>query len=403
MEPEEHLRAEELYRAKEADKRRFLYKDVEEILAHGFLSHTMHLGSNHITLRSSLPDDLYYMNHLMHLPTSIYIRWMIAHHCLMINGYIVSINKQENQAFEIYNKWCKDLPNSVADVLFWNIIGLRNREMRCLQLVQAYCCEDYSRHLWKTYNTDKDWKRCSVIERLWQAYNKSTDQAEAFDLEWEHTKVIAGSMSKKAFDSINNSMKENDRKNRERKQKIIEDAVNAALYGKPEEREKEVLKVKLGDREYDLPVVQGSSSVEDMIQEMKKTMRGEKDYHDLMVEQYDENIRRNRNRMMAERREKLEQAMALREEQEMEGVGISAYTKEQLEEMNIGIKKTSIVTDSMASYLYDRYYKPKIVVGVLGKQGPEQATAANTKKESSQSLQDRISNRNPKLSPGQNK
>ena len=44
---------------READRRRFLYVDVEALLEPGYLSHTLEVGEMVFTLRTMQPSDLY--------------------------------------------------------------------------------------------------------------------------------------------------------------------------------------------------------------------------------------------------------------------------------------------------------------------------------------------------------
>lgn len=403
MTEEEILRAAEEDFRYESEKRRFLYKDVEELIANDFLTHTLHLGGNSVVLRSSLPSDHFILGTLSGVDNYLYMQWFIAHHIYILNGMVISTDKKDNGAFGLYQGWLKDCPEEILEVLFFCIVGLRNRVQRAIRLTYAFCYENYSRSFWRMIGDHKDWSNCSVVSRLWRAFNYQEDLRVLDEREWEHTKVISGSMSKKAFDSINKFLNDSKSKDREKRQREVEGAVNWAFFGEKEEQESPTVKVNYGGQEHELPITtKGSDSAESMIAEMKKVMRGEKDLHDILVEEYHENIRKRREEEMARRRKILEDALERRADEEVTGGTVmTGYTKEQMEQLKLeGSKKTGQLYDAKEGFLYERFIQPKIVVGVLGKTGPEQADNSNTGKVSDnpkESLQDKIAKRSPEL------
>ncbi len=400
MDQEELVEIAEEDLRREADKRRFIYSDVEDIIVHDFLTHTLELDGNIIVLRSSLPRDYHVIQHLDFLSSTSYLAWTIAHHIYSINGFIVSSNKTDNHAFQIYHDLISKFPVQLTEVLFYSLQGLRNRVSRALRLVEAFCYEGYSRTYWTMVKGERDWRNTSVVSRVWRAYNINEDIKKIEDAEWEHTKIIAGSMSKKAFDQIGKFVKDAKNKEKQARQKVIEDAVNWVFYGDDEQKskKKQKQKVVLNGKEYEVPATKGAQSVDEMLDEMRKVMTGEKDLHDMLVDDYHEGIRQRREQIRAQRRKVLEDAIARRAEEEITGgTVIAGYTKEQLEQLNMSReKKTGQVRDEKEGYLFERYFKPKVVPGVLGKTGPEIATKENTSKEK-RSLQDKISSRAPTL------
>lgn len=401
MDQEEFFEIAEEDLKREAEKRRFIYSDVEEIIQQDFLLHEMELEGNNLVLRSALPDDYRVLGCLRFVSEREFICWTISHNIYMLNGFVVSPEKKDNHAFQIYHDFISKLPWSYIEVLYSQIVGLRYRVERCLKLVEAFAYEGYSRNYWQMIKESKNWKNTNIVGRVWKVLNESEDALREEDTHWEQTKVIAGSMSGKAFDQIGKFLKEAKSKQKQIKQRVIEDAVNWVFYGDPEEQKKKEkpLKVVFEGKQYDLPVTKGSATVEDMLDEMKKVMSGEKDFHDMLVEDYHENIRRKREEIRQQRRQALEEAIARRSEEEVTGGTIIAgYTREQLEQLNMSReKKTGQIHDEKETFLYDRYFKPSVVPGVLGKTGPERATQENTSKNlpEKRSLQEQIANRNP--------
>ena len=135
---------------------------------------------------------------------------------------------------------------------------------------------------------------------------------------------------------------------------------------------------------------------------MMRAVRGEKDYHDLLVEQYKEGHRRR----LEEARQKQQAALAaawgddeggLRGETRMVG-----YTPEQLAEINPDMLKKKPNTQRAAvspeQERFTEYLDTEVKVGWIGMGGtPEAANPAPQRKGGGESLQDKISRRIPTL------
>jgi len=383
--------------SREADKRRFIYKDVEVLISENFLTESVLLTDIHVVLRSTLPQDLIVLRTQEILPDKDYLRWFVCHHVYMLNGMVLPTDKSENSAFSLFHGGFSDLQDEIIEVLFYAVLGLRNRVMRAINIVEAFCYERYSRTYWNTLGKEGvSWGNANTCVKIWRTYNQIQDLNEADEQQWQHTRVVSGSMSKGASEAVEKFLKESRRKQEEYRRKVIERAVNWVIYGDPKEEKKAPLKVKVGDKLYDMPTTKGAQTAEELIDEMKKVMSGEKDFHDILVEEYQEKIRKKRQELIEERRRKVEEAIKKREEQEITGGTILAgYTAEQLERTGKGNKPTQKVSDNMESYLYDRFFAPEIKVGVLGKQGPEEANKENTKEKEKGSLQQKIQKRDP--------
>ena len=74
--------------SREADKRRFIYKDVEVLISENFLTESVLLKDNHVVLRSTLPQDLIVLRTQEVLPDKAYLRWFVCHHVYMMNGFV---------------------------------------------------------------------------------------------------------------------------------------------------------------------------------------------------------------------------------------------------------------------------------------------------------------------------
>ena len=270
------------------------------------------------------------------------------------------------------------------------------------RICRAYCHESYSRGRWRLKKTPPGER--NFVQDLWVAHNEAQDAFDADLRRWAHTRAIAGSMSNKAAKALTKSQDEWVKRNEDLGQRTIEDAVNWIIKG--DKSEQKPLTVTIDGKTYDVPTVHSAQSVEDLQAEMERAMRGEKDYHDVMVEQY-KAFHRAR---LAEARKAREEAWAKATEGGGE-VGVTGtsqlvgYTPEQLAELNPDLLKHKPTTRRDGIHpsreVFDRYITSDEQVGWIGTGGmPEAAKVAPDPKEPSDdggSLQERIARRKPRL------
>jgi hypothetical protein len=384
---------------READARRFLYSDVEEMIQRGFLTQHFMVEGVPVVLRTLNPREV--SDLLLRSVQSNEINWMrhhIAASVYMINGYAIEPQYASNQAWYVYNEWVKDLHYEQVLVVYAYITGLRNRVGRATRIVDAFCHERYSRSLWRMSGTPVGER--NIIQRLWAAYNESEDRYDADIRQWQHTRSVVGSMSGKGAKSLLEAENKWEEKRQRRAQRTIEDAVNWLISGEKEDQKP--LLVTVNGQTYEVPKVHAAQTIEEMESEMMRAVRGEKDYHDLLVEQYKEGHRRR----LEEARQKQQAALAaawgddeggLRGETRMVG-----YTPEQLAEINPDMLKKKPNTQRAAvspeQERFTEYLDTEVKVGWIGMGGtPEAANPAPQRKGGGESLQDKISRRAPTL------
>lgn len=392
---------------KQSEQRRFLYKDVETILDEGFLSHTCVYKDCTITFRSLLPNDLPLIIAKCTFTDDLdFMIWSLSHQTWIVNGFTIDPNDKDNIPWLLYHRLYSKMNRPTITKLYFTLVGLRLRCTRASRIVEGYVMEGYSRSRWLMSNKTLTNTNIDFTCKLWFAMNKYEDVRLEQITQWEHTRVICGSMSNTAYTEIGKLIDKMVDGNKTKVQETIEHTVNSIIYGESVVP-KESLKVRVGDDVYELPIVKGAVTVDQMVEEMKQVLRGEQDFHDKMVEDYYERIRLSREKQHLERVAKIKEAQDKYKDSPFLDTNsdLVVLTPEELEKRTRDRKTTSTLSDSTSQYLYDKYVQPKIVAGVLGKTGPEQATADNnvnmrpqpTIPKTQGSLQDRIQNRTPTL------
>ena len=271
---------------------------------------------------------------------------------------------------------------------------------RAIKITDAYCHEDYSRSMWRMIGPMEGDR--NVIQRLWVSYNKSDDANEADKRQWSHTQSIMGAMSGKAAKAVGESLRKWQQKKEDRARRTIEDAVNWIISGG---REEQNLTVTINGETYVVPKVHASQTVAEMEDEMMRAVRGERDYHDILVDQYKQKHRQRLEEARKKQREAT--AAAWGESGEGEGDGFHGetrfvgYTTAQLAEISPAMlkKKPNTRRDAVSPerQRFTDYLETDVKVGWLGANSlPEEV---KKKPAEGQTLQDKINRRTPQIKP----
>ena len=383
---------------REAESRRFLYADVETMITRGWLDPSLRIDGNALVLRSMSPNEI--DNLLLRTRGSTngeWLRFHIASSVHMVNGYAVEPQYGGNQALYIYNEWLRDLQEEYVRVIYTYITGLRYRVERAVRITDAFCHEDYSRSLWRMVGPmvgDRN-----IVQKLWVSYNEAGDRYEDDQRRWAQAQSIMGAMSGKAAKSLAESIKKWDQRKQDRARRVIEDAVNWIISG--EKKDQKPLTVTIDGQTYMVPKVHAAQTVEEMEDEMMRAVRGERDYHDLIVDQYKEQQRRRLEDARQKQREAAEAAWGHTEAGLQGETRFVGYTPDQLAEINPDMLRkkpnTQRASTSPERERFTEYLDTEIKVGWLGANAaPEEAKPAPAE---GKSLQDKISRRQPRLKP----
>ncbi len=355
----------------ESHARRFLYRDVEELIEHGSLTQEVDFGGTHVVFRSQNPGEARksFLRGSSRSVKNNLLRWCIAGSVWMVDGFEVSGDPRDNGPWHIYQEWVLGLQSAELEAYISFFVALKNRVNRAVKLVEAYCYEPYSRGLWKLLGKPR-WEggEANTVRRMWVAYNLSEDAAQEEDARWQHTRMFVGSMSSKAAKELTRHMDKHETSEKEARKKAIEEAVNWVIRGDEPEEE---LEIEVGGKKVSVKRVYSPTSLEELESEMRKIFAGEEDFHDAAIEAQNQRVREIVEQRKRAQEEAILAARQKLEERELSGVGagLVGYTKEQLAELNPEVLRrrgTDTYSDaSEAHRLYDRYISPKIVPGVV--------------------------------------
>ena len=252
--------------------RRHHYKDVEELIDFGVLTHSVNVFGVTVLVRSLFPEEIRDITQRTHQKGVYPYRvWIVSHALYSVGGW------RSLTASDIHSS-IQRFPKKLVHFLFYQVVGLMNRYRRAMELAQAFAYEPYGRHAWYTNGRrvpQNSFNMMNGIQTLWQFVNIVEDRYEDAEVSWNHSKFIASSMSPKGV----------------KKQQSKDDQ---AKKKRESEREEYILKslkfIQTGDVN-DKPLVVNAKTDDELMEEYKRWVSGEQDNHDLIVQNYKDRIR----------------------------------------------------------------------------------------------------------------
>lgn len=412
-------RSEELRRfyenelVREAHRRRFFYTDVEALVTVGFLTHTVLVQGVPVTFRSLTDAAVVRLRQRLHRKITVleWRRLLLAASTHAVGSLVVPLD-DTNAEYVLYRDLYSALPLPYVTALTSVLDGFGRRVTRALALVEAYCYEPYSRALWRgvvgLHNPVHN-----AVCRVWRSFNLAEDERTADFMQWEHTRMVVSSMSSKGAKHLLNEEKKIKQQEQNRRNTIIEQAVTRILSGS-QAAEENVVTVTLDGETFDVPRIMSARTADELMGEMERAAKGEKDYHDKVVERYKDGIRSRVESERSRRQEAFDTAMSMaREEQQRDpdtvvpAAPLVGYTPDQLRQLNLNSTFTprrQSADTSHGARLYDRYMQtstPKVGwVGVKGIPEPAAASpAAPSEPEGVSPLQQAVAARRPTFKP----
>jgi len=377
----------------QGEARRFLYRDVEQLIRNGYLYHSFQIGDTYYTFRSLNPLEF----------EAAARRPYFRAHCLgislcEIDGFPIPEELKHHVALTFLH-----LPLKFVDELFKAVIvAFKFRIDRAYRLVESYCYEDFGRSTWQNLGKPFDpghLKSANRIFRWWCVYNMNTDRVEEDERQWSHTRMVVSAMAtkgaKKLYDDADRERERRD----ERKRRKIEETVNWIIRG---DEPKEKVFIEVNGEKVEVQNMNFAQTFGDLTDEMNRVFSGDKDYHDLLVDNYYQRIREG----VEKKKRKAQKERSKREaELPVSQKALVGYSPQQLSELRpeLAKRRTTTRTSSNPEFdaVYSRYIENEIKPGVLG---PDMKVMISDREPSGEgseakggSLQDKITNRKPSL------
>jgi hypothetical protein len=386
--------------------RRGVYSDVETLVMPGFLAHDVIVGDIAISMRSLCPGDTMLLKHRVGLRKSnlVWKRWVVASSIWMVDGQ--PLLESPHATSRIYKALTR-LPRIALDILFSIVMGLVNRTNKAVEIIEAYCYESHSRSRWQGLRglQPNDEKITGIpgsgrmgqnaIQRIWIIFHKAEDEHADWLRHWQAAKFVASAHNSKGVKKVSTKDDSQTKAEKSRRQRVIDETCWRATGGLPG---------------LDQPRLYRAVTAEDLVDEMKRWVAGEHDFHDTVVTDYKEKIRL---KMAEEKQRKIDQdeariqarmaADASFDPETAKPRPLVGYTLEQLAQITQGRpggRKTggSVVFEgSNMNYVYDKFVDQEIQAGSLSTDG--KAVPTEREQGGPSTLQQKIAGRKVTMTP----
>lgn len=350
-----------------------MYRDLTRLLSPGFLSTTIRYNGISIGIRSLQSSDFDLLKVPAKENADDWPMWVAAASVWMLDGYPLLECYPTSTRF-VYDALMK-AHKGLVKAIFTRTISFFARIKRANMVLESYLYEDESRRLWKSAKINPqivlfgsypgvDRLGTNSYQNVWFDWNQQEDNRIEDETSWSYTKVLVSAQAPKGAKKLD--AKDKSRLDQERTRRI--EAQDRAYYkwmGVIGEDDR----VTGADSSTD---VFQPRTPEELIEEMRRWVAGEKDFHDQVIDDY-----KNRVKKQVEERE-ADQQRVLQEAQERRRIdeaasgftrpSLVAYTPEQLskvvpERARPGAK--FIIEANPVARTYNRYLRDDPNSGAL--------------------------------------
>jgi hypothetical protein len=283
-----------------------VYKDVEPMLYRGFLTLPAEINGVPFVFKSLNHHEFALLKFYgsFDRPTPEFWGTFLAHAVFVVGGVNILPERDRwvSKLAELFN----GLPSDATARMVRYLSEVNRRASVAIHLTEAYAMETMSRYRWLQLRgldltsvsvTGIDGTQrlgLNTAQQVWVAINGIEDRNEGYERDWEHAKFVGSCFAGKGIQKVYNQDARRRRQEREDRMSRKDKVLRQWVLGE---------EVKDGIVTGPGVVMSVSRSVEELTVQLEKDIRGEKDWHDRVVEEHEARIRAGH----IERRQQLEQ------------------------------------------------------------------------------------------------
>ena len=277
-----------------------VYKDVERLLFRGFLALPAEINKVPFVFKNlnhhefellRLCGGLY--DSLEETPDAFWHRFL-AYGVLLVDGQNV-LSDRERWVPELCSMF-EGLHVAAKSRIIRHMSEINRRASNAIVLAEAYAMESYSRYRWGQLNgMDLTAVAITGIEgtlhlgmnwaqQVWRAINYFEDRNDQNEREWENAKFIGSCTAGKGISKV--YQQDTDRRQKDKDQKFArkDEILRSILLG---EKIEETASQAQGH------IVVGAQTVEELATQLESDLKGEKDWHDQVIDDHLRGVNRN--------------------------------------------------------------------------------------------------------------
>ncbi len=274
-----------------------IYRDVVPLLFRGFLTVPAMIGEALFVFKSLNHHEFEMLRLMgaMEKETS-YKFWdlLLAYNVFLIDGQNVLVERE---------RWMPKIMESFSHMdlkpkqrIIRHMSEINRRANNATLLTESYATENYSRYRWAQLNgIDLCSPSCTGVpgteglgmnwaQLTWRAINYYEDLHEATERDWENAKFVGSCMAGKSIQKV--YQQDGDRRQKEKEARFARKdlLLRQVLFGE---------KLDPKAKQLQGAVLTGAHSVEELAAQLESDLRGEKDWHDRVVEEHTTRIKTN--------------------------------------------------------------------------------------------------------------
>jgi hypothetical protein len=277
-----------------------VYRDVEPLLFRGFLHAPAEINGIPFIFKSLNQHEFGLLRFMLPDTTSWksvqkFHALFLAYGVFMVDG--LNILADRDRHLGELSRFFEEMEAGSSAKVIRHLSEVNRRANRAVVLTEAFSMETLSRLRWAqfrgvdltgaqvtgiqgTHTLGMNWAQLT-----WRAMNHYEDQKELAEREWENAKFVASAMAGKGMSRVHSQDKRRREKEREERLERRDRILRFALYGESME----------GDGNNGAPV-QVARTVEELATQLERDLKGEKDFHDLVVEAHERRAAEERDR-----------------------------------------------------------------------------------------------------------
>lgn len=363
-----------------------VWKDVEPMLYRGFLTVTAEINGVYFVFKSLNHQEFELLRFSGSLgsrnerTTQAFWDIFLAYGVFMVDG--TNILSEREKWIPQLAKTFATLPKEAKAKVVRHLAEINRRASRAVVLTEAYAMEAVSRYRWMQLK-GLDLTSASVTgldgtqrlglnwaQQLWRALNLAEDRNEQHERDWENAKFIGSCFAGKGISKVYNQ--DNDRRRKEREERMSR---------KDRLLREVVLGEVMPERALTLPgaVVTAPRSVEELADQLQKDLRGDKDWHDSIIEQHEKRISTNYKARQAQQEATArENSVDFGDSHVLGGTALTGLTSQEVEQ-RVARAKQVIAQAAARMQVHPEYdEKTQQFLSKWGVTGPEVGTEVST-------------------------
>lgn len=285
-----------------------VWKDVEPMLYRGFLTVSAEINGIFFVFKSLNHREFELLKFCGETgPRASQTFWntFLAYTIFMVDGS--NILPERDRWIPKFSSMFEGLPKEAKAKVIRYVGEINRRASVAVVLTEAYAMESISRYRWLQLR-DLDLSSTAVTgidgtqrlglnwaQQLWRAINHAEDRNDQHEREWENAKFIGSCFAGKGISKVYSQDTERRRKDKEERVSRKDRLLRETLLGE-----------KIAPATTTIPgaIMTGPKTVDELATQLEHDLRGDKDWHDRVIEDHVTRIRER----FSERRNQLEVA-----------------------------------------------------------------------------------------------